>query len=108
MNKIRSLIGFAAKAGKVCSGADRVLGAVRYGKAELLILATDASPQSAKRFKDKAGYYGVPLIEVLSSEELSKAIGKTNRMCVAIMDKGFATGILKIIDENNTGLEVVK
>lgn len=106
MNKIKSLLGFAAKAGKIYSGTDRVLEAVRFGKAELLVLAPDASAQSVKKFKDKASYYGVPLIEVLSAEELSKCIGKVNRVCVAVVDKGFAASILREYEKSR--LEVGK
>lgn len=106
MNKIKSLLGFAAKAGKLFSGTDRVIEAVRFGKAELLVLAEDASAPSAKKFKDKAAYYDVPLIELMSAEELSKCIGKINRVCVAIVDKGFAASILR--EYEKTSLEVVK
>lgn len=106
MNKIKSLLGFAAKAGKIQSGADRVIEAVRSLKAELLVLALDASAQSGKKFRDKASYYEVPIIEALSTEELSKCIGKENRVCVAIVDKGFAASILREYDKLR--LEVVK
>jgi ribosomal protein L7Ae-like RNA K-turn-binding protein len=39
---------------------------------------------------DKSKFYGVDVVQSFSSDELSNAIGKSNRKVIAIKDKGFA------------------
>ncbi len=95
LQKIKSLLGFASKAGKISSGGEQVIRSVRMGKAWLVILAEDVSENSKKRIKDKCKYYEVELIEIMQRDELSKCIGKKNKTCVAINDKGFAESIMK-------------
>lgn len=100
MKKLKSLLGFSMKAGKLVSGTEQVLSAVRNGKAELVIIASDASEGSKKRIKDKSLYYKVNCIEMFDVETLSSIIGKSKRTCVVIIDKHFKDCILKEITEH--------
>ena len=91
MNKALLCAGLAKKAGKLAAGTENVLEAIRSGKAARVIIASDASPNTAKSIKDKTGTYGVPLSDAGSTgAELGKALGMAACACAAFTDKGFA------------------
>ncbi len=95
--KLLSLLGFCRKSGNLKSGSESVVKTIVTGKSKLVILAVDASDNSIKKISDKAKYYDVPLFNVLTVDEISKAIGQNNRVAVSITDSGFASSMLKII-----------
>ena len=91
-NKVCGLLGMAERARKLSTG-DAVLTDIKSKKAKLVIVAADASDNTKKKISDKCEYYGVPLVYIESSVLLSQAIGKFNRMAVAVNDGGFAKSI---------------
>jgi len=93
-NQTLNYLGLAMKAGKVKTG-ESVIDSIRKKKAYLVIICNDASEASKKTIIDKCSYYSVEYVLVDDSDLLSKAIGKSNRKAVSIMDKGFAIGIKK-------------
>lgn len=92
------MLGIAYRARKLSLGEDIILRDVRSGKAKLVLLANDIGPQTKKKLTDKCKYYEVPLIIVEEDREaLSNAIGKSQRVAVAILDAGFAEKIQSLI-----------
>ncbi len=90
MNKdLLSLIGLAYAAKKIVTGEEFVIEKIRQNQVKFLFIAKDASEKSKKKLIDKATFYKVEYNLDFSSEELSKAIGKQNRMSIGILDKGF-------------------
>ena len=89
MDKILSNIGLCNRARGLVVGTDIVLDNVRAGKVKLVFLATDASLNTQKKVQDKCNYYGVEVIKSYSSEELSLAIGKENKMVIGITNESF-------------------
>lgn len=90
MNKFTQRLGLAMRAGKIISGEELVLREVRSRKAKLVILSLDAAKNVEKKVTDKCTTYGVPLIRVGTRQELGLAIGKPERVVIAILDQGFA------------------
>lgn len=95
MNKVLQLLGLAMRAGKIVSGEELVLKEVRSGNARLVILAIDAAKNSEKKMTDKCATYNVPILRYGSRTELGNAIGKEERVILAITDSGFANSIQK-------------
>lgn len=95
-----SMIGLAAKAGKVASGEFSTEKAVKSYKGRLVIVAQDASDNTKKMFRDMCQYYDVPMQEFASKEELGHWIGKAYRASICILDEGFAKSIMKKISLN--------
>lgn len=92
----------AMRAGKLVTGDETVLKAVRGGKAKLVIVAGDASDNTKKKFRDKCNSYNVAMAVALDRESIGSAIGKAERVLVAVTDQGFASMIesgLKSITE---------
>ena len=89
-----SIFGLCMRSGHLVSGGELTLKAVRNGSAKLVVLATDASAQTKKKFHDKCTYYGVDLVEFRSMAELGRALGKEKRSVLAVTEEGFAKTIL--------------
>lgn len=94
-----SLVGLAAKAGKVVSGEFATEKAVKSQKASLVLTAEDASENTKKKFRDMCTYYQVPLYVIGSKEELGKAIGKEYRASLALTDENFSRAVVKKIEK---------
>jgi ribosomal protein L7Ae-like RNA K-turn-binding protein len=93
--KIASLLSLCMRARKLAAGEHACEIALRNGDAVLILIAEDASDNTKKKFTNKAFYYKVPVVLHGSRDEISKAIGKENRVVVAVTDSGFADGLLK-------------
>lgn len=98
--KILSLLGLAQKAGKTASGEFAVEQAVRRQSAFLVIVAADASDNTKKKMKNKTDYYHTPLYVFATKEELGRCIGKEYRSMVAILDRGFAEALGKLLEQS--------
>ncbi len=96
-DKASSYIGFAMKSGKLVSGEFSVEKAVKEGKAQVVIIAEDASENTKKGLKNMCDYYGVKSVELKSKEELGHIIGKEYRACAAINDRGLADALIRSI-----------
>ncbi|MGD7043722.1 YlxQ family RNA-binding protein [Jeotgalibacillus proteolyticus] len=98
--KWMSLLGLATRAGKVISGEELVIKEVRNGKAKLVLLAEDASENTAKKITDKSLHYGIPLRRVTDRYTLGHLIGKEARVTIAVLDPGFAKKLITLLDES--------
>jgi ribosomal protein L7Ae-like RNA K-turn-binding protein len=97
MNKALSALGMAMRAGKLVTGDETVLKAVRGGKVRLVIMAADASDNTKKKYRDKCATFEVALIEAFDRAALGAAIGKEERVLIGIADSGFASMIRKAL-----------
>ena len=91
--KMKSLLGLARKAGKLVIGDEGCMKAIRAKKAQLVLLAGDASEGTLKRYKDKCSFYSTELVITGDRYELGQAIGKAEQVVLAVVDQGFADGI---------------
>lgn len=85
------------EAGNIVSGMDAVSDELNRNKLKMIILAKDASEKTGKNIKFLAEKKKVPIIEIGTILENSKAIGKENRAIIGIKDKNIAEGMKKII-----------
>lgn len=98
-NKVLSLLGLSARAGKLASGEYSAETAVKSGKAALVIVAEDASANTKKLFHDKCSFYEVPIYEFGTKEMLGHAIGKELRASVAVLDEGLANTVISHLED---------
>ena len=100
-SKALSLISLATKAGKTVSGEFSTEKETKSGRAELVIVAEDASDNTKKKFQNMCDFYEVPIYFYKDKDTLGHAMGKEFRASLAILDEGFAKGVLKHLTENN-------
>lgn len=100
-DRVFSLLGLAAKAGKVAAGGFSAEEAVKSRKARLVLIAEDAQANTVKKFTDKCTFYKIPFRFYGTKETLGHSVGRESRACVAVTDRGFADSILgKLPDDN--------
>jgi ribosomal protein L7Ae-like RNA K-turn-binding protein len=97
-DKIYSFIGLATKAGKLVSGEDGCERAIKGGKANLVIVAEDASDNTKKAFNDACKYRNVAIKFFGTKEFLGRYTGKKIRAVVAIIDNGFAKHLIEMLN----------
>lgn len=98
-HKALSMLGMAMRAGKLVTGDETVLKAVRQGKAKLVIVAADASDNTKKKFRDKCATYNAKCLEAFDRVTLGEAIGKSERVILGLTDAGFAKSIVQSLTE---------
>ena len=99
-DRVLSMLGMAARAGRIESGEFSTEKAVKTGRGRLVIVAEDASGNTKKMFTNMCKYYEVPLVVFGTKEELGHWIGKAYRASICILDEGFAKAVLKKINLN--------
>lgn len=104
-DKSLSLLSICQKAGKVKSGEYMTEASVKGQAAFLVIVATDASANTKKEFRDMCSFYEVEYREYSTKENLGQAIGKEERASLAICDEGLSKSLLKNLDESISGKE---
>ncbi len=87
------MIGIAAKSGNVLSGEFSTEKAVKTGRAKLVIVSGEASPNTVKKFTNMTEFYGVPMYRFGTREELGGCIGKEFRASLAVIDERLAKAV---------------
>ena len=110
--KLLDLLGFAARARMVDTGASRVADSVRKNdmvvknekgrrNAGVVIIASDASFNTAKRLKNCCSYYNTDCAQPpVTMEELSKAVGSAaDTSAVGLFTGNFPVSVRKLLKE---------
>jgi len=98
MNKFLGLLSLSMKAGKLAIGEGRAEDAVRGGKASLIILSTDASGNTQKKFSDMGSYRNIPVIRTVDRRTLGRTIGREFAVVMAVTEDGFSKRLLEMFD----------
>ena len=88
-------LGLAKRAGRVVTGFDPTLTAVRDGEAKLVLFASDLSEKTLKEWQFATGRYDVPTRTLPHSKAaIGAALGAYREVgIVGVCDEGFATAI---------------
>lgn len=89
LDKLINLLGLAQRAGRLITGEEQVLQAIRKNKVQLVFLAKDAGPNLQKKITDKSNYYKIEVSTVFTTLELSTAVGRPRKV-IAVADTGFS------------------
>lgn len=96
-NRVYQMLALCQKARGLVHGEFASKNAVLEKEAQLVIVATDASNNTKKLFKDKSSYRNIPYIEWGTKELLGNKIGKDPRAVIAITDVNFAAKISQMM-----------
>lgn len=97
-NKIFSMLGLATRSRNLVSGEFMTEKSVKEGRAHLVIVSTEASDNTKKKFKNMCSFYEVPIYFYGTMEELGHCIGKEFRASAAVTDEGFARSIISRLE----------
>ena len=97
--KFYRLLGLCQRAGRLASGEVQAEAAVAGGRGKLILLATDASENTKKKWKNSAAFYALPLQAAGSRTDLGRALGEEERAVVVVTDEGFAAKLTALAEE---------
>lgn len=93
-NKLLSLLGFAAKAGKLSYGFEASVWSVKTRKSKLVAVSNEISPKSRKEMQYYADKYNTKITVLdIDIKTVSDAVGKKCGI-ISVNDRGFADAIL--------------
>ncbi len=110
-------LGLARKAGQLVIGATKTLKAIEKGNIKALIIATNSASDMKEKIlhnaKTKLKQQSYLLIDFLSSEQLSLALGQENVVYGALISGTMADSALKRADRvvrylRNNGLQTIR
>lgn len=96
-SKYLNIIGIAYRARQLSTGEHIVLKDIQTNRAKLVLIANDIGHQTKKKITDKCETYNVPYKIVDDRETIAKAIGKSSRVVIAILDEGFAQKVQSLL-----------
>ncbi len=92
-----NILGLAYRARKCSTGEETIVQDIQRNKAKFLLIANDISEGTKKKMTDKCQSFHVPYVEVDDRATLGHAIGKSERVAVAILDEGFAKKLQSLL-----------
>ena len=98
-----SILSLASRAGKIVSGEESVEKSLQSGACELIIISSEASSNTKKKFINKCHFYGKDSVVCGTVEDISAAVGKSLRVVVSVNDAGFAKLIKECVQEPSAG-----
>lgn len=94
--KILGMLGLTSRARKISFGTDATIQDIQKKKIKLVIIAEDASERTKNKIIEKANNAKIPIIIYESIENLSKAIGKSNKAIIGVKEVNIANEIEKL------------
>uniref|UniRef100_A0A831UE26 DUF448 domain-containing protein n=1 Tax=Geobacter metallireducens TaxID=28232 RepID=A0A831UE26_GEOME len=104
--RIASYLALGNKAGRIVSGSDMVLEAMRKGKKiGLVIMAGDVSADIGQKIAGAAAREGVSCFRILDKDRIGGLLGKGLRSVVAIEAGGFVPPLVKELERYGNFLD---
>ena len=100
-DKVLSLLSIAAKSGSVKSGEFMTEKSVKEGLSFLVIVSSEASDNTKKKFKDMGAFHDVPVYIHGSKDDLGRCIGKEFRASLSVNDEGLAKELIKRLEASD-------
>lgn len=99
MKRLRTLLGFAAKAGAVIAGSAAVEAGIKKRKVKLVICAVDLSERTFAKFDYLCQENRICFYSCGALSELSLWIGNPGRGVIGITSKQFADAISSLFND---------
>ena len=104
-NKFLSFLGLAQRSGNLVTGEDTCEIYIKKGNVKLVIVALDASENTKKKFNDLCVYRNIKIITYGDRDQMSHAIGKSNRAVYGIKNMAFSETLIKLMTEEDQGVK---
>lgn len=104
VQKVLSLLGFAARSGKIAFGKDMLreyITNVRI-KRKVVLIAVDAGERVKKDLRIRCEINRVPYFELSQKSELAHAVGKREISAIGVMDPNIVDGILEVLQSQKS------
>ena len=96
--RVAGLIGLGLRARTVVVGVDLVKGAVKNGKAMLVLVAPDASPHSRDKLVPLLMARRTAWYDAFDAHALGAAVGRETVAAIGVTDPALAKGIRQVLE----------
>lgn len=96
--RLAGLLGLGMRARTVVVGVDLVKGAVKNGKAKLVLVAPDASPHSRDKLVPLLTARRTAWYDALDAHALGAAVGRETVAAIGVTDAALAQGIRQVLE----------
>lgn len=104
--KFETMLGFAAKAGKLGYGSAKCESAIKSGKSGLMLIDEGVSKRTMKDAVAMCDYYEAVLIVISPSGALGHAIGRSGAMMAAVTGEEFSEKLVLLYKQSAESMEV--
>jgi len=104
-SRAAGMLGLAVRARKAVTGSVPVESAVKALEAKLVVLAADASGNTAKHFTDICSYRNLPICTWTDKESMGRAVGRDICAAAAFLDEGMAKAFLEAVKKDGAAQE---
>lgn len=98
-DKMKRLLGLARNAGKCALGAGAAEKAIKFNKSRLVIIAENSGESTKSKFVNLCKKTNAEYIFCKDKSELGSAVGLKEKSVIAVIDDGFAKGVLECIKD---------
>ena len=99
---ISNYLGLARKAGLLINGSEKVLEKIKNKVVKLVLISSNSSDNTKKKFLDKTKFYQVPAM-IIDHEIISKIYKDKTPMILGVIDDGLAAKIIAIKGDGSNG-----
>lgn len=107
-DRIYSFLGIARKSGRLITGKEGCEKAVKAQKAQLFLVARDASDNTSKKFLNMCNSHKTSVRMFGTRERLGRAAGKGETAVMCVTDRSMANKLEQMIDRSDGGAVVWK
>ncbi len=101
-SKVVSLLGLCRKAGKCACGSSAAEFSVKRGKCKLVFIANDSGRSTRDMFVHLCEENNIKYVTAFDKSQLGMAVGLKEKAVIGISDQGFADGLCKALNIENT------
>lgn len=93
------MLGLAVKAGGAVFGEGAVKDSLKAHSAKLVLVSSDASDNTKKKFFNSCDFYTAPYFEFGDKYSLGKATGKGFAVVIAVTNDGIAKKLIELLKQ---------
>ncbi|MBM6732518.1 ribosomal L7Ae/L30e/S12e/Gadd45 family protein [Megasphaera butyrica] len=102
--RIGNLLGLACRARKTICGDFAAEKHLKNHTVPMLFLAADGGADNVEKYRRLAARKGIAVVDILTKEELGRAVGKMQNVVVLLTDAGFAKAVDKVLRTTEKGV----
>ncbi len=99
--KFFRMLGLAARMRGIAFGEGAVKDSIKSGKAKLVIVASDASENTKKKFRNSCEFYAAKIIETSDRFTLGRYTGREFAVVMAVTDSSIAEEMKRCTESEN-------
>lgn len=99
-NRFLQFLGLVKKAGKIYEGYNKCEEGILRNNLSLVIISNDCSQNTKDKFIRYSEKYNVPLLEVMSKEELGSILGRAEINILGISDDKMSEKLISLWNDN--------